>query len=98
MLPTQISSYVPWSPKRDSRVHKPLFPPAPPVFKDMFSLPRPTSDDSTKSAMAKVEVVEITDSADVLDIVPRTIYPSFTPPSLDGDFDFGTRGMPGHRR
>ena len=73
--------------KRDFRVHKLLLSLASPVFKDMFSLPQPTSDDPRKSTVAEVEIVEVTDSAEALDTVLRMIYPSFIPPSLDGDFD-----------
>jgi hypothetical protein len=56
------------------------------VFKDMFSLPQPTPNDSKKSTVAEVEIVEVTDPAGALDIVLRMIYP-FAPPSLDGDLD-----------
>ena len=85
-------------PERDFRVHKFLLSLASPVFKHMFSLPRPTSDNSGESTVAEVEIVEVTDPAEALDIVLRMIYPSFTSPSLGRDFDFDTsRGMPGHR-
>ena len=73
-------------PKRDFRVHKLLLSLASPVFKDMFSLPQRTSDDSRESTVAEVEIVEVTDPADALDIVLRMIYP-FNPPSLDGSFN-----------
>jgi len=73
-------------PKRDFRVHKLLLSLASPVFKRLFSLPQSTPDDSRKSIAAKVEIIEVTGSADALDIVLRMIYP-FAPPSLDGDFD-----------
>jgi len=74
-------------PKRDFRVHKLLLSLASPVFKDMFSLPQPTSGDSREStAVAEVEIVEVTDPADALDIVLRIIYP-FDPPSLDGNIN-----------
>jgi len=77
-------------PKRDFRVHKLLLSLASPVFKGMFSLPQPTSDNPGESTVAEVEIVEVTDPADALDIVLRIIYPYFTPPSLGGDFDFDT--------
>jgi len=73
-------------PKRDFRVHKLLLSLSSPVFKDMFSLPQPTPDDSGKSTVADVEIVEVTDPADALDIVLRMIYP-FDPPSLNGSFN-----------
>ena len=73
-------------PERDFRVHKIVLSLASPVFKDMFSLPQPTSDDPRKSTVAEVEIVEVTDSAEALDIVLRLIYP-FVPPSFDGDLD-----------
>ena len=74
-------------PKRDFRAHKIVLSLASPVFKDMFSLPQPTSGDSRKSSVAEVEIVEVTDPAKALDIILRLIYPSFTLPCLDGDFD-----------
>ena len=74
-------------PKRDFRVHKTVLSLASLVFKDMFSLPQPTSGDSGKSTVAEVEIVEVTDPAKALDIILRFIYPSFILPSLDGDFD-----------
>ena len=77
-------------PERDFRVHKFLLSLASPVFKHMFSLPRPTSDNSGESTVAEVEIVEVTDPAEALDIVLRMIYPSFTSPSLGRDFDFDT--------
>ena len=77
-------------PERDFRVHKFLLSLASPVFKHMFSLPRPTSDNSGESTVAEVEIVEVTDPAEALDIVLRMIYPSFTSPSLGKDFDFDT--------
>ena len=67
----------------DFRVHKLLLSLASPVFKDMFSLPQPTSD---ASSVADLEIVEVTDPSDALYIVLRTIYP-FAPPSFDGDLD-----------
>jgi hypothetical protein len=73
-------------PKRDFRVHKLVLSLASPVFKDMFSLPQPTSNDSRKSTVAEVEIVEVTDPAGALDIVLKMIYP-FVPPPLDGDLD-----------
>jgi len=73
-------------PKRDFRVHKLVLSLASPVFKDMFSLPQPTSDDSRKSSVGEVEIVEVTDPADALDTILRMIYP-FAPPSFDGSLD-----------
>jgi len=73
-------------PERDFRIHKLLLSLASPVFKQIFSLPQPTSDDSMKSTVAQVEIVEVTDPADALDIVLRMIYP-FTPPSFNGSLD-----------
>jgi len=73
-------------PKHDFRVHKLLLSLASPVFKDMFSLPQPTSDNSGESTVAEVEIVEVTDPAEALDIVLRMIYP-FNTPSLNGDFN-----------
>ena len=80
---------APGPPKRDFRVHKLILSLASPVFKGMFSLPQPTSD-SSRESVAGIEVVEVTDPTGALDIILRMIYPSFTPPSLDGDFDFDT--------
>ena len=80
---------APGPPKCDFRVHKLVLSLASPVFKDMFSLPQPTSDDSRrsrKSGVGEMEIIEVTDPADALDIVLRMIYP-FPPPSLDGSFD-----------
>ena len=77
-------------PKRDFRVHKLILSLASPVFKGMFSLPQPTSGSSRESTVAGIEVVKVTDPAGALDIILRMIYPSSTPPSLDGDFDFDT--------
>ena len=69
-------------PSRDFRVHKLVLSLASPVFKDMFSLPQPTSEDPASSA-AGVEIIEVTDPPDALDIILRMIYP-LTPPSPDG--------------
>jgi len=73
-------------PKRDFRVHKLVLSLASPVFKDMFSLPQPTSDDLRKSSVAELEIVEVTDPTDALDVILRMIYP-FAPPSFDGSLD-----------
>ena len=67
-------------PTRDFRVHKLVLSLASPVFKDIFSLPQPTSD------VAGMGIVEVTDPPNALDIILRMIYPS-TPPSFDGNLD-----------
>ena len=72
-------------PKRDFRVHSLLLSLASPVFKDMFSLPQPTTPASGGN-VAETEIVEVTDPARALDIVLRLIYP-FTPPSFGEDLD-----------
>ena len=81
------------SSKRDFRVHKLVLSLASPVFKDMFSLPQPTSDNSRGSRVAELEIVEVMDPTNALEAVLRMIYP-FAPPSFDGNLD--TRGMSGH--
>jgi len=73
-------------PKRDFRVHKLVLSLASPVFKDMFSLPQPTSGESRKSSAAELEIVEVTDPTDALDVILRMVYP-FAPPSFDGSLD-----------
>ena len=76
-------------PKRDFRVHKLILSLASPVFKDMFSLPQPTtpiSDDPTLSEMVQTDIVEVTDPPRALDAILRMIYP-FTPPSFNGNLD-----------
>ena len=70
-------------PTHDFQVHKLVLSLASPVFKDMFSLPQPTSG---TSSVAGVEIVEVADPPHALDIVLRLIYP-FTPPSFDGNLD-----------
>ena len=70
-------------PTHDFRVHKLVLSLASPVFKDMFSLPQPTSG---TSSVAGVEIVGVTDPPQALDIILRLIYP-FTPPSFDGNLD-----------
>ena len=70
-------------PSHDFRVHKLVLSLASPVFKDMFSLPQPTPDNST---VAEVEIVEVADPPDALDIILRLIYP-FAPPSFDGSLN-----------
>jgi len=74
-------------PKCDFRVHKLVLSLASPVFKDMFSLPEPTSDDSRRSSsVVGIGIIEVADPAEALDIVLRMIYP-FTPPSFEGNLD-----------
>lgn len=75
-------------PKRDFRVHSLLLSLASPVFKDVFSLPQPTTPAAggSKSNVAEIEIVEVTDPPQALDIVLRLIYP-FTPPSFGEDLD-----------
>lgn len=76
-------------PKRDFRVHKLILSLASPVFKDMFSLPQPTtpiSDNSTQSETVQTDIVEVTDPPRALDAILRMIYP-FTPPSFNGNLD-----------
>jgi len=73
-------------PKRDFRVHKLVLSLASPVFKDMFSLPQPTSDNSRGSRVAELEIVEVMDPTNALEAVLRMIYP-FAPPSFDGNLD-----------
>ena len=74
---------APGPPSRDFRVHKLVLSLASPVFKDMFSLPRPAS---YPPSVAEVEIVEVTDPPHALDLILRMIYP-FTPPSIDGNLD-----------
>ena len=70
-------------PSHDFRVHKLVLSLASPVFKDMFSIPQPTSGTPNVEG---VEIVEVADPPHALDITLRLIYP-FTPPSLDGNLD-----------
>jgi len=70
-------------PSHDFRVHKLVLSLASPVFKDVFSLPQPTSG---TSSVAEIEIVEVADPPHALDIILRLIYP-FTPPSFDGNLD-----------
>jgi len=70
-------------PTHDFRVHKLVLSLASPVFKDMFSLPQPTSG---TSSVAGVEIVQVADPPHALDMTLRSIYP-FTPPSFDGNLD-----------
>ena len=76
-------------PKRDFRVHKLILSLASPVFKDLFSLPQPTtpiSNNSTQSEAVQTDIFEVTDPPRALDAVLRMIYP-FTPPSFNGNLD-----------
>ena len=76
-------------PKRDFRVHKLILSLASPFFKDLFSLPQPTtpiSHSSTQSETVQTDVVEVIDPPRALDAVLRMIYP-FTPPSFGGNLD-----------
>ena len=73
-------------PKRDFRVHKLVLSLASPVFKDMFSLPQPTSDDPRKSSAAEIEIIEVTDPPNALSVILQMIYP-LPQPSLCGNID-----------
>ena len=68
-------------PKRDFRVHKLILSLASPVFRDMFSLPQPTTPTPEEANVA--DIVSVTDPPHALSIVLKMIYP-VTPPSLKG--------------
>ena len=71
-------------PRRDLRVHKLILSLASPVFRDMFSLPQPTTPTSEDSNA--IDVVEVTDKPHALRVVLQMIYPHPSPP-LKGDLD-----------
>ena len=64
---------------RDFRVHKLILTLASPVFKDMFTIPRPPSSSSNND---NVEIVDVIDPPRALDLILRFIYPS-SPPVIE---------------
>lgn len=71
-------------PERKFRTHKLLLSLASPVFRDMFSLPQPTTPDSGDGNVA--DIVQVTDPPHALGIVLGMIHPDPSP-SLDGNLD-----------
>lgn len=63
---------------RDFRVHKVFLSFSSPVFKDMFSIPQPSS-----AASNGADIVDITDPPRALELVLRFVYPSATSPVID---------------
>ena len=71
-------------PKHDLRAHKLILSLASPIFRDIFSLPQPTTPTSEDSHT--IDVVEVTDKPHALRIILKMIYPHPSPP-LNGDLD-----------
>ena len=68
------------SPNRDFKVHRLVLSLASPVFRDMFSIPQPRSNDLLDVGI--VEVIDVADSPQALDLILRLIYP-FPSPKVD---------------
>ena len=66
--------------KYDFRVHKFILSLASSVFKDMFSLPRPSDQNYTEQP--DIPIVDISDSPKVFDTILRFIYPGVEPPEI----------------
>ncbi|THH14761.1 hypothetical protein EW146_g5610 [Bondarzewia mesenterica] len=63
----------------DFRVHKLVLSLSSPFFKDMFSLPQPSSNAIDNTTTGEIPVIPVTEDAQTLDFMLRTIYPVRSP-------------------